>query len=157
HENRFFMEGEPQFSREFGEISASPLTREDLQRIIKLSLKVAIRNDLMAPPYSKVRLITLDQKNEHTMELGGGQKIGVPDELRKTPWIRLVKFSVCALPMLLFFYFYRYMLFFRSFRNSSIVFLFAAMLMIADGCASSRSGHKKKLKPGKPIPCPQKD
>lgn len=76
HDNRFFMEGEPQFSREFGEIPASPLSREDLQRIIKLSLKVAIRNDLMAPPYSKVRLITLNQKNEHTIELGGGQKIG---------------------------------------------------------------------------------
>ncbi|HLT74014.1 MAG TPA: hypothetical protein VKZ68_02980, partial [Ohtaekwangia sp.] len=76
HENRFFMEGESQFAREFSEISTAPLSREDLQRIIKLSLKVAIRNDLMAPPYNKVRLITLDQKNEHTMELGGGQKIG---------------------------------------------------------------------------------
>ncbi len=76
HENRFFMEGEPQFAREFSEISTATLSREDLQRIIKLSLKIAIRNDLMAPPYNKVRLITLDQKNEHTMELGGGQKIG---------------------------------------------------------------------------------
>ena len=76
HENRFFMEGEPQFAREFGDISASPLSEEHLRRIIKLSLKIAIRNDLMAPPYNKVRSITLNQKNEHTLELGGGQKIG---------------------------------------------------------------------------------
>lgn len=76
HENRFFMEGEPPFVREFGEISNREITHENLQRVVKLSLQIAIRNDLIAPPYNKVRSVTLNQKNEHTLEMGGGQKIG---------------------------------------------------------------------------------
>jgi hypothetical protein len=76
HENRFFMEGEQQFTSFYGTISENPISEPDLQNIVKISLKVAIKNDLMAPPYSRVRSITLNQKNEHTVELGGGQKIG---------------------------------------------------------------------------------
>lgn len=41
--------------------------------------------------------------------------------------------------------------------RSVIILLFAALLMIGDGCASSRNHKNKKLKPGKPIPCPLKD
>ena len=37
------------------------------------------------------------------------------------------------------------------------VFLLLAFLVLAEGCASSHSHKHKKLKPGKPIPCPQKD
>lgn len=37
------------------------------------------------------------------------------------------------------------------------VVLLALFLVLAEGCASSRGNTKKKLKPGKPIPCPQKD
>jgi hypothetical protein len=76
HENCFFMDGEYQFTREFGRISQREITEADLQQIVKISLKVAIKNDLVALPYNKVRSITLNQKNEHTIELGGGQKIG---------------------------------------------------------------------------------
>ena len=76
HENRFFMEGEPQFTQLYGRISDRPITEEDLQNIVKISLKVAIKNDLMAPPYNRVRSITLNQKNEHSVEMGAGQKIG---------------------------------------------------------------------------------
>lgn len=76
HENRFFMEGEPQFVRKFGEISDSSITHEDLELIVKLSLKIAIRNDLISPPYNKVRFVTLNQKNDHAAEMGGGKKIG---------------------------------------------------------------------------------
>ncbi len=76
HENRFFMEGEPQFVDKFGEISNGEITHEDLQLVVKLSLKVAIRNDLIAPPYNKVRYVTLNQKNDHAAAMGGGKKIG---------------------------------------------------------------------------------
>jgi hypothetical protein len=76
HENRFFMEGEQLFTKEYGRISEGSIEEHDLQNIVKISLKIAIKNDLMAPPYNKVRSITLNQKNEHTLELGGGQKIG---------------------------------------------------------------------------------
>jgi hypothetical protein len=76
HEDRFFMEGEKQFTELYGKISPEPIDDPTLQNIVKLSLQIAIKNDLMAPPYSKVRSITLNQKNEHTIELGGGQKIG---------------------------------------------------------------------------------
>lgn len=76
HEDRFFMEGESAFVSQYGKISAEPIDDAALQNIVKHSLQIAIKNDLMAPPYSKVRSITLNQKNEHTIELGGGQKIG---------------------------------------------------------------------------------
>lgn len=76
HENRFFMEGEPPFVQNFGDISEGEVTKENLQLIVKLSLKIAIRNDLIAPPYNKVRSVTLNQKIEHAPQLGGGQKIG---------------------------------------------------------------------------------
>jgi hypothetical protein len=76
HEDRFFMEGEKPFTRLYGRISNNPIDDPTLQNIVKHSLQIAIKNDLMAPPYSKVRSITLNQKNEHSIELGGGQKIG---------------------------------------------------------------------------------
>jgi hypothetical protein len=76
HENRFFMEGEKPFTSRFGNISAKEIDNDVLQDIVKHSLRIAIKNDLMAPPYSRVRSITLNQKNEHTVEMGGGQKIG---------------------------------------------------------------------------------
>jgi hypothetical protein len=76
HEDRFFMEGERPFVDMYGRISSEPIDDPTLQNIVKHSLQIAIKNDLMAPPYAKVRSITLNQKNEHTIELGGGQKIG---------------------------------------------------------------------------------
>lgn len=76
HENRFFVEGEKQLTEIYGTISKEPLTEADLQNIVKICLQIAIKNDLMAPPYAQVRSITLNQKNEHTPELGAGQKIG---------------------------------------------------------------------------------
>lgn len=41
--------------------------------------------------------------------------------------------------------------------RSAIILLFAAVVLIADGCASTHNHKHKKLKPGKPIPCPLKD
>ena len=76
HENRFFIEGEGRLADLFSSISAGPLQETDLALLVKHALLVAIDNDLMAPPYTAVKFITLYQKQEHTPEMGGGQKIG---------------------------------------------------------------------------------
>lgn len=76
HDNRFFAEGEGQLSSLFQTISPGGLTEEVLNALVKLSLAIAIENDLMALPYPQIKYITLYQKLEHTPDLGGGQKIG---------------------------------------------------------------------------------
>lgn len=42
-------------------------------------------------------------------------------------------------------------------RKLPILILSFALLVFADGCSSGKNHKHKKLKPGKPIPCPQKD
>ncbi|MFZ6012516.1 MAG: hypothetical protein ACOYXT_19390 [Bacteroidota bacterium] len=74
-EERFFMEGEKQLV-DFNKISEKPITEACLRKIVKIALRMAIENDLIAPPYTQVKSITLHQKREHTPELGAGQKIG---------------------------------------------------------------------------------
>lgn len=76
HENRFLVEGEGQLAFLYGNISSHAIQENELNQIVKISLQVAIENDLMAPPYPDVQFITLFQKNEKTQELGAGQKIG---------------------------------------------------------------------------------
>jgi hypothetical protein len=75
HDNRFFIEGEKELS-EFNKISEEPITEEVLLKIVKIVLRMAIENDLIAPPFMDVKSITLHQKRAHTPQLGGGQKIG---------------------------------------------------------------------------------
>lgn len=75
HDNRFFIEGEKELA-EYNKISEQPITEEILRKIVKIVLRMAIENDLIAPPFKEVKSITLHQKREHTPELGGGQKIG---------------------------------------------------------------------------------
>lgn len=76
HENRFLVEGEGPLGFLYNTISTSPVSEEALNLIVKNALKIAIENDLMAPPFPDVRFITLFQKYEKTSELGAGQKIG---------------------------------------------------------------------------------
>jgi hypothetical protein len=75
HDNRFFIEGEKELS-EFNKISDEPISEEVLLKIVKIVLRMAIENDLIAPPFMDVKSITLHQKRAHTPQLGGGQKIG---------------------------------------------------------------------------------
>jgi hypothetical protein len=75
-DNRFFIEGEGQLATLFNKISEQPISVENLHALVKLSLAIAIENDLMAMPYPEIKFITLYQKLEHTPDLGGGQKIG---------------------------------------------------------------------------------
>jgi hypothetical protein len=76
HENRFLLEGEGPLGFLYNTISDAPINEVVLNTIVKLALMIAIESDLMAPPFPEVRFITLHQKNEKTMELGAGQKIG---------------------------------------------------------------------------------
>lgn len=76
HESRFLVEGDGQLGFLFSAISERPISEQNLNEVVKLSLMAAIENDLMAPPFPEVRFITLYQKIEKTQELGAGQKIG---------------------------------------------------------------------------------
>ena len=75
HEGRFFIEGERDLER-YNRMSEGPVTDADLQLLVKIVLKMAIQNDLVAPPFTEVKSITLNQKRNHSFELGGAQKIG---------------------------------------------------------------------------------
>jgi hypothetical protein len=75
HENRFFIEGEKDLEP-YNKISENPLSEEDLKKFVKIVLKMAIENDLVAPPFTEVKSITLSQKRDHTIEMGGAHKIG---------------------------------------------------------------------------------
>lgn len=75
HENRFFIEGEREL-QDFNPISQLPVTDEELQQVVRIVLKMAIENDLVAPAFTEVKAITLNQKRDHNLELGGAQKIG---------------------------------------------------------------------------------
>ena len=70
------VEGEGQLGFLYNTISQTDISEGDLNNIVKQALKIAIENDLMAPPFPDVRFITVYQKNEKTQELGAGQKIG---------------------------------------------------------------------------------
>jgi hypothetical protein len=74
HECRFFIEGERELEV-YNRVSEQPISEEDLKQMVKIVLKMAIENDLVAPPFIEVKSITLNQKRDHIMELGG-QKIG---------------------------------------------------------------------------------
>ena len=75
HENRFFIEGEKDL-QPYNKVSENPLSEEDLKKFVKIVLKMAIENDLVAPPFTEVKSITLSQKRDHTIEMGGAHKIG---------------------------------------------------------------------------------
>lgn len=75
HENRFFVEGEKRVSV-YNKLSEQPIRHDDLKDLVKLSLVMAIENDLVAVPYQPVKSITLGQKLDHTPELYGTRKIG---------------------------------------------------------------------------------
>ena len=76
HQGRYVIEGNGRLGALFNKISDSPITEMELNVLVKLALMIAIENDLMAPPFPQVQYITLHQKMEKTLELGGGQKIG---------------------------------------------------------------------------------
>jgi hypothetical protein len=75
HENHFFIEGEKELEA-YGRMSEKPISHAGLQQLVKIVLKMAIENDLVAPAFTQVKSITVNQKRDHTFELGGAHKIG---------------------------------------------------------------------------------
>lgn len=76
HEGRYVIEGDGPLATFANTISDGPISDLELTNLVKLTLAMAIENDLVAPPFPEVRFITLHQKLEKTQELGAGQKIG---------------------------------------------------------------------------------
>ncbi len=75
-ENRFIVEGDRQIHFMFESVSNKPIESSDLSILIQLIIAQAIENDLVAPPFQKIRGITLQQKMAKTEIMGGGNKIG---------------------------------------------------------------------------------
>ncbi len=75
-ENRFIVEGDRQINFMFESVSNKPIEPTDLSVLIQLIITQAIENDLVAPPFQKIRGITLQQKMAKTENMGGGNKIG---------------------------------------------------------------------------------
>ncbi|MEQ8904282.1 hypothetical protein [Ekhidna sp.] len=76
YENHFIVEGDRQVGFMFESVSSKPLEKVDLDILIKLIIAQAAENDLIVPPFSKIRNITVREKLEKTQSLGAGNKIG---------------------------------------------------------------------------------
>ncbi|MEP0987048.1 hypothetical protein [Ekhidna sp.] len=76
YENHFVVEGDRQIGFMFESVSAKSLEKVDLTVLIKLIIAQAAENDLIAPPFPKIRNITVREKLEKTQSLGAGNKIG---------------------------------------------------------------------------------
>ncbi|MEP5614392.1 MAG: hypothetical protein ABJP45_19225 [Cyclobacteriaceae bacterium] len=75
-ENRFIVEGDGQINFMFESVSSKELEPTDLNILIQLVVTQAVENDLIAPPFQKIRGLTLQQKIAKTEVLGAGNKIG---------------------------------------------------------------------------------
>lgn len=75
-EGRFFVEGDQRLNFLYKDISAAPISEDDIGEILHTVTNISINHDLIAPPFSSVRSITVGQKNIHTQSMGGGNKIG---------------------------------------------------------------------------------
>lgn len=53
------------------EESRSPITEGIPEKVVKIVLKMAIENDLVAPSFTEVKAIILNQKRDHNLEPGG--------------------------------------------------------------------------------------
>ncbi|HEX9650133.1 MAG TPA: hypothetical protein VGA21_06210 [Cyclobacteriaceae bacterium] len=75
-ENHFMIEGVKPLNFLFPEIKANKVSAPMLRYFIEKAMIAAIDNDLIAPPYPKLKTISLFEKVNQNQELGRGQKIG---------------------------------------------------------------------------------
>lgn len=73
-ENRFIVEGDRQINFMFESVSEKPLEKTDLSILIQLIITQAINNDLVVPPFQKIRNISLQQKLLQSELMGAGNK-----------------------------------------------------------------------------------
>lgn len=74
-EKKFSVEGIRQLSFLYPEFATNDVTAEMLQVFMETMMLVAIDNDLMAPPYQDILLISLGEKLANQM-VGTGSKVG---------------------------------------------------------------------------------
>ncbi|AFL83178.1 hypothetical protein Belba_0520 [Belliella baltica DSM 15883] len=75
-ENHFFLEGDRKIVFEFPELKENPITKEKNKKLIENLLLSALNNDLLAPNFNDIMLISYHQKLEHTSSMGNPKKIG---------------------------------------------------------------------------------
>ena len=75
-ERRFIAEGDRQIKFMFESVSGKPIENTDLNIFLQLIISQAIENDLVVPPFQKIRNISVQQKMAQTALLGAGNKIG---------------------------------------------------------------------------------
>jgi hypothetical protein len=75
-ENKFFIEGDRKIVYSFPELKENPVTSEKTRDLIEKLIESALDNDLLAPAFQDLMLITYHQKLEHTSSMGNPKKIG---------------------------------------------------------------------------------
>jgi len=75
-ENKFFIEGDRKIVYSFPELKENPVTGEKMRDLIEKLIESALENDLLAPAFQDMMLITYHQKLEHTSSMGNPKKIG---------------------------------------------------------------------------------
>lgn len=75
-ENKFFLEGDRKMVYHFPELHENPVTEQKMQDFVELLVSAALDNDLLAPAFGDIMIITYLQKLEHTSGMGHPKKIG---------------------------------------------------------------------------------
>jgi len=75
-ENKFFLEGDRKIVFNFPELKENPINPEKMRDFVEELVVSALENDLLAPAFTDIMLITYQQKIEHISGLGNPQKIG---------------------------------------------------------------------------------
>jgi len=75
-ENKFFLEGDRKIVFNFPELKENPVNPEKMRDFVEQLVVSALENDLLAPSFTDIMVITYQQKIEHISGLGNPQKIG---------------------------------------------------------------------------------
>ena len=75
-ENHFFLEGDRKIVFEFPELKDNPITKDKNRKLVENLVLSALNNDLLAPNFNDIMLISYHQKLEHTSSMGNPKKIG---------------------------------------------------------------------------------
>lgn len=75
-ENKFFLEGDRKIVFNFPELEVNHVNPEKMRDFVEQLVVSALDNDLLAPAFTDIMVITYQQKIEHISGLGNPQKIG---------------------------------------------------------------------------------
>lgn len=75
-ENKFFLEGDRKIVFSFPELRDNPASHEKMRSLIEQLVESALDNDLLAPAFHDIMVISYQQKLEHTSSMGNPKKIG---------------------------------------------------------------------------------